>query len=188
MHFCPLPSSSLLQLHLLLLTSLPLPFLSGFWSGFEVWSVAKKHNSRVSPNQVGGGGEQSENEKERDGSHHYSLTYIHFHPADWILCWCLQPITSGGGVLVSQWRRPPFAELFYCLHTVFTDCTTAERMNEKDREGGDKTRDWKLTHRKRRQKGKEKIDGEQLRQAEIWVHLSLFALSVLYNCRQIKEG
>lgn len=35
---------------------------------------------------------------QRQGSHCYTLTYIHFHPADWVLRRSLGPITNGGGV------------------------------------------------------------------------------------------
>lgn len=132
---------------------------------------------------------EKESERERDGSHHYTLTYIHFHPADWILCWGLRPITSGGGVLASQWRQPPFAELFYCLHTVFTDGTAAERKSEEDRERGDRWGTKNEQKEKKKQKGR-RGERKKIVRAAWMCSSSLFALSVSwwYNCRQIKEG
>lgn len=97
-------------------------------------------------------------ERERGGSHRYTLTYIHFHPADWILRWGLRPITSGGGVLASQWRWPPSAELLHCLHTVFGNHTGAERMRQTRERKGELDR-WES------QKTSEKKRG---RRARVW--------------------
>lgn len=118
--------------------SFNLPVLFPLFFSLSLLSLASSLDLKVgtrpinttagSPNRGGGGGEPKERDRKREGSHHYTLTYIHFLPADWILRWSLRPITSGGGVPASQWHGPLLAERLHCLHTVFSNHTVAERV------------------------------------------------------------
>lgn len=94
----------------------------------EMWPIDTTDGS---PNLGGGGGGEH---GAREKSHRYTVTYIHFHTADWALRWGLRPIRSEGGVQASQWRRPLFTALWHCLHTVFYNNIEAKRMRQTERE------------------------------------------------------
>lgn len=128
------------------------PSASRFCPQVWIWNLERSQLTQqpVCQNQVSGGGERSE----KDSSHRYTLTYIHFHPADWVLCRGLRPIVSEGGVRASQWRQPLFYEVSHCLHTVFSDYTAAERASKETERGRMSFTDerLKMSKRKRRRK------------------------------------
>lgn len=160
----------------------------------EMWPIDTTDGS---PNLGGGGGGGEHGAREK--SHRYTVTYIHFHTADWALCWGLRPIRSEGGVQASQWWRPLFTALWHCLHTVFYNNIEAKRMRQTERER--KGQVWQASVRKKKAKGRvearrtwtsinERRGGTtQLTDKNKWLlRPCLPSAFLVSNCRQMKAN
>lgn len=165
-HFCPLPFSSLLQLHLLLSTSLPhsaFPLRLLVW----VWGLERGQETTAGFRQT-----KLVEEGNRARTRKREMAHITTH---WPTYTSTQLIESYAEVCSQSQVGVECSSANGVVHPLLSSFTVSIQFLLIVQEQREWTRNIEKgvtdegLKNKRRQKGKGKIDGEQLRQAEIWV-------------------